>query len=72
MTQIPATDVARLSEVAHELEEIGEEFGCSRDGSETIDEYGIRIVAYLDEMIEELRQTQDSVDLPCFFGPFLT
>ena len=62
MSQIPSVIDPTLSDIAQELDHIGEEFGCARDPVETNEEYGIRVVCYLDEMIEELRLTQDKVN----------
>jgi hypothetical protein len=62
MTQVPVVIDPTISDIAQELDDIGEEFGCARDPSETNEEYGVRIATYLDEMIEELRLTQDKVN----------
>ena len=61
MSQIPIVIDPTISDIAQELDDVGEEFGCARDPAETNEEYGIRVVCYLDEMIEELRLTQDKV-----------
>lgn len=60
MTQTPAsTDV--FPDSVQELQDIGEEYGCEREIGEIDEEYGLRINAYLDDMIEELHATQDKV-----------
>jgi hypothetical protein len=59
MPQIPIVIDPTISDIAQELDDVGEEFGCARDPAETNEEYGVRVVCYLDEMIEELRLTQE-------------
>ena len=61
MSQMPIVIDPTVADVAQELADIGEEFGCARDPAETNEEYGIRVVCYLDEMIEELRLTQEKI-----------
>ena len=50
-----------IPEIAQELADIGEEFGCARDAADTNEDYGERIDAYLENMIEELLTLQDRV-----------
>lgn len=57
-SHVPAS---QIPEVAHELAAIGEEFGCARDAAESNEDYGDRIIAYLENMIEELLTLQDRV-----------
>jgi hypothetical protein len=61
MAQVPIVIDPTIADIAQELADAGEEFGCMRDPSETNEEYGIRITGYLDEMIEELQLSQEKI-----------
>lgn len=49
------------SAIAEQLDGIGDEFGCHRLVGESNEHFGLRLLDYLDEMIGELRGSQDQV-----------
>jgi NTP pyrophosphatase (non-canonical NTP hydrolase) len=57
-TQHPTNDD---TDIAHELQEIGEEFGCQRLKGEKTDAYALRLLAYVCEMAEEMRAVEARV-----------
>jgi hypothetical protein len=54
----PANDDA---DIGHELQEIGEEFGCQRLKGEKTNAYAVRLLAYVSEMAEEMRAVEARV-----------
>jgi hypothetical protein len=48
-------------DVAHQLQQIGEEFGCPRLQGETTDAYALRLLEYVGEMTSEMRAVEDRV-----------
>ena len=48
-------------DIAHELKEIGEEFGCPRLQGESTDTYALRLLEYVGEMTSEMRAVEDRV-----------
>jgi hypothetical protein len=61
MTQQQSTDDNAETAAGEHLDEIGEEYGCPRLTGESNDLFGLRVLDYLDDMISELRASQDSV-----------
>ena len=61
MTKTPATQESFFPDSAETIDDIGAEFGCEREPNETDNEFGERITACLDGMIEEMQLTQDRV-----------
>ena len=55
------TNTTRISDVAHELQKIGEEFGCPRLQGERTDAYALRLLEYVGEMTSEMRAVEDRV-----------
>ena len=47
--------------VADQLDDIGDEFGCQRVADETDELFARRLLDYLEEMITELRNSQNDV-----------
>jgi NTP pyrophosphatase (non-canonical NTP hydrolase) len=56
-TQHPSHD----ADMAHELQEIGEEFGCQRLQGEGTHAYALRLLAYVGEMASEMRAVESHV-----------
>jgi hypothetical protein len=48
-------------DVAHELKEIGDEFGCPRLQGETTDAYALRLLDYVGEMTSEMRAVENRI-----------
>ena len=61
MTDTPSFPEPMFPANVEVLAEIGEEFGCDRQPGESDMDYGMRINACLDDMIEELHAMQDRV-----------
>jgi hypothetical protein len=62
MTQLHTPEDENAEAAAGEhLDDIGEELGCARLTGEGNDIFGLRLLDYLEEMVSELRATQDSV-----------
>jgi hypothetical protein len=55
------TNTTNKDDVAHELKEIGEEFGCPRLQGETTHAYALRLLDYVGEMTSEMRAVEDRV-----------
>ena len=55
------TATQNSADVAHELQEIGEEFGCQRLQGESTDAYALRLLDYVGEMTSEMRAVEDRV-----------
>jgi len=49
------------ADVAHELQEIGEEFGCQRLQGESMEAYAVRLLEYVGQMTSEIRTVEDRV-----------
>ena len=61
MTDTPSFPEKVFPGNVEQLAWIGEEFGCDRELGESDEEYGLRINACLDDMIDELQQMQNRV-----------
>jgi hypothetical protein len=49
------------ADLAHELREIGEEFGCVRLQGESTPAYGLRLLEYISEMTSEMRAVEERI-----------
>lgn len=59
MTSNVPTD--EYADKAHELQEIGEEFGCQRLQGETTDAYAVRLLEYVAEITSETRAVEERI-----------
>lgn len=55
------TSAQNNADVAHELQEIGEEFGCQRLQGESTKAYALRLLEYVGEMSSEMRAVENRV-----------